>query len=212
MSSWHSAHVSRNNFMKQLLTPQLRSLPNFKYEDIFVKQERVSTTIPAYENYGISLGSWERWGQLDIAGNDTWKQLPSSASVSKEFSGFQFSEVNSPHGFVLILKHTRYADHPKTSLKAKIFEHIPDLAGISYFGTTYHEWYNASIGENLSFTCSRLKGNLQLEKIWMSQPAERLYWQHPVKKWWISVIVKRGMHSHERVKIVHINCKSPRVD
>jgi len=199
-------------YFKQLLTLPFRSLPSLKHEDIFVKQERVLISTPTYQNYGISLGNWERWGQLDIARHDAWVKLPSSASVSIEFSGFLFVEVNSPHSFVLLLKHTRYGDGSKTSLKANIFEYIPDLAGISYFGTTYHKWYNGSIGENLSFRCTRLEGDLQLEKIWNSQPTEQLYWQHPVKKWWIFVMIKRAMVFRERMKIVHLRCKSSRVD
>jgi hypothetical protein len=88
-----------------------------------------------------------------------------------------------------------------------VVEHIPDCTEIS------PRWSNLSEKEKLSLLLSSLAHtSSDVEKVWFGSFVERLYWQHPVGKWWISVFVKRGVVSDQRVNTAHISWHTPKAD
>jgi hypothetical protein len=91
-------------------------------------------------------------------------------------------------------------------LTAKIVEHIPD------FDSTNPQWSSLPEVMKLYDVCSVLENDERFSIEWMSQSAERIYWQHPVRKWWVSVMIKRGMVENERMKTVYINWHTPKED
>lgn len=42
--------------------------------------------------------------------------------------------------------------------------------------------------------------------------SDRVNWQHPVKKWWISVIIKRIMRSGKGTNMVYLGWHTPKAD
>ena len=184
--------------------------PHFQLEDIFVKQERVLTSPPLYERYGIS---WPRTGfvlsnsipaNLQYVTSNT-RRLPISYSLaSKKFSAFYFLEENAPYGFVVVVKYTKHLDDGQTFFSVGISAEIPD------FEVWEEEREDLPLDQRLQILCSQLEGNLAYENLWMWQSAERLYWQHPVRKWWLSVTIRRGMaFESERMKVIHIKWYTP---
>ena len=43
------------------------------------------------------------------------------------------------------------------------------------------------------------------EEMWVSSESDRVLWQHPGEKWWISVISRRSLVSGQRKAVVHIS-------
>ncbi|KAF8848008.1 HET-domain-containing protein [Acephala macrosclerotiorum] len=183
--------------------------PNFQLEDIFVKQERVLTPPPLYERYGIL---WPRTGfvlkdsmpaSLQFVTSNT-RRLPSSYSSARKFSAFHFLEENASYGFVVVVKHTKNPANDKTLLRLKVLGEIPldlDLG---------QEREGLVVDQRLQNLCSQLEENPTYEQSLMSDSGERLYWQHPVRKWWIIVTIRRGMaFEYERMKLVHIKWYTP---
>jgi hypothetical protein len=61
-------------------------------------------------------------------------------------------------------------------------------------------------------TLSGFHGTNRKKEVWALLDAQqtnpitrRMYWQHPVRKWNISVIIKRGIVEGERRRIIHID-------
>lgn len=181
----------------------------FQLEGIFVKQERVLTSPPLYERYGIS---WPRAGfvlknsipaNLQFVTSNTRRLPISYSSASKKFSAFYFSEDNAPYGFVVIVKYIKDMDNGQTYFKVGISAEIPDFEADE-------EREGLLPDQRLQNLCSQLEGNPAYESLWMWQSAERLYWQHPVRKWWLSVTIRRGMaFESERMKVIHIKWYTP---
>jgi hypothetical protein len=185
-------------------------VPKFKQENIFVKQERVTILLHQYENYRVSIKGLRKSGivfrESIPMGWDHFGNIFVPPANYQKFSAFRIYENNSNHGFVVILKHIRNVDsHGETSLGANVVEHIPDHTA------THPQWNNLAEYAKLSFLCSDLGNNESFE--WLpSQFAGRIYWQHPVRKWWISVIIRRGMAKDKRMNTVHVNWHTPKVD
>jgi hypothetical protein len=185
-------------------------IPKLEQEDIFVKQQRITTLLRAYENYRVSIKGlrkseivlresipqgWAHFGDIFL--------LP---SYYKKFGAFRIYEDNSSNGFVVILKHTRNIESPgQTSLSVKVVEHIPDSTA------THPQWNSLPEDTKLCLLCGILENNEPFERL-PSQFAGRVYWQHPVRKWWISVIIRRGMVKDKRTETVYVNWHTPKVD
>ena len=184
--------------------------PHFQLEDIFVKQERVLTSPPLYERYGIS---WPRTGfvlkssipeSLQYVTSNTRRLPISYSSAGKKFSAFYFLEEKAPYGFVVIVKYTKSLDNGQTYFSVGISAEIPK------FGGWERTRRSTSQDQRLQILCSQLERNPAYENLWKWQSAERLYWQHPVRKWWLSVTIRRGMaFESERMKVIHIKWYTP---
>lgn len=182
--------------------------PKSQLEDIFVKQERVSTSPPLYERYGIL---WPRTGfvlrnsipaNLRFVTSNTRRLPISHSSATKKFSAFYF-EKNAPYGFVVIVKYTKNLDNGQTCFDVGFSAEMPDFE-------LEEGWESLLSDQRLKNLCSQLEDNPAYEKLWMWQSAERLYWQHPVRKWWLSVTLRSGMaFKSERMKVVHIKWYTP---
>jgi hypothetical protein len=145
--------------------------------------------------YSVPDG-WYCFGNGFISASDDFNQ-------EYKYSAFHFWEINSLQRFFLILREKRLGNEwgqwTEKSLRVSIVEHIPDCTEIS---TT---WSNLSEkGKLFLFLSSINRANSEIEKVWLGSFVERLYWQHPVGKWWISVVVKKGIVSDQRPDIAFI--------
>jgi len=139
--------------------------------------------------YSVPDG-WDCFGDGSISASIDFNQ-------EYKYSAFHFWEINSLQRFFLILRENRRGDEwgrcTEKSLRVSIVEHIPDFTEIS---TTW----------------SNLSEDGKLEEVWLGSFVERLYWQHPVGKWWISVVVKKGIVSDQRAYIAYISWRTPKAD
>lgn len=153
--------------------------------------------------YSVPDG-WDRFG-------DAFISTSGDPSNMFKYSAFHFWETNSLQWFFLILRQKRRRIWSglwtQESLRVSVVEHIPDCTEIS------PRWSNLSEKEKLSLLLSSLAHtSSDVEKVWFGSFVERLYWQHPVGKWWISVFVKRGVVSDQRVNTAHISWHTPKAD
>jgi hypothetical protein len=147
---------------------------------------------------------WDRFGDVFISTSGHPDRM-------FEYSAFHFLETNSLQRFLLILRQkrqrTRSGYWTEESLRVRVVEAIPDCSEFS------PRWSNLSEKEKLAlFLSSANRGNRDVEGVWLDSFVKQLCWQHPVGKWWISVVVKRGIVSDQRVNTAHISWHTPKAD
>jgi hypothetical protein len=175
------------------------TIPNLDQENIFVRQERRPIRVHSYDRLVVSMAGL-RNSVFAFKGVTplTWRQsgnlfgfLCSKHSPDKEFfSAFAFSEVNSDYGFVDILKHGRLFGLDLEDIFFVLSAKIVDRIIIP--------------GLNLnSFQSSIPPGGL------FGFRTGPISWQHPVRKWWIDVTIKKQVVQRERTIVVHIGWHTP---
>lgn len=108
------------------------------------------------------------------------------------FSAFEFSELDSDHGFAVILKQMASSHFGLEHLcepSAAIVERLQDLNSVSY--KLERRSQKTEFETDLNFRAGRIS------------------WQHPVWKWWVKVIIKKELVDHERAVVVYISCHPP---
>ena len=115
---------------------------------------------------------------------------PNLEYASEVKNAFRFTEKNSDPEFFVLLKFITYPDGSQISLSVKILENILE----------YPEWNSYAKEKKLSYLCLPLERKSPHEKLWMIGFKGRNYFQHPVRKWWISTIIKREVIASRRMK------------
>ena len=197
------------------------STPQFKQENIFVKQNRVIPDIPEYSVYLVSIKSLQRAGFVLRASapkgwvriGDCFLKPPDSLCFDKLFGVLQFGEIGGSvhpgcHGFIVILKFGWSKAGSGAESRVMVMDQAPEI--LKGFPPT-----NLSNDKQVEQLCLRLNYQFSKgikEQEWTllgaqsaSPTTERIYWQHSVRKWRISVIIKRGIVEGERGRIIHID-------
>jgi len=156
--------------------------------------------------YSVPDG-WDRFGDVSVS---TSGDLFLVSEMFK-YSAFHFWDTNSLQWFFLILRQKRRriwsGIWKQESLRVSVVEHIPDCTEISARRS------NLSEKEKLSLMLSSINHtSSDVEVGWFGNFVQRLYWQHPIGKWWISVVVKKGIVSDQRADIVYISWHTPKAD
>ena len=218
----HRQAEGGNNFKRDapLLLGEVdrAAIINLQQENVFVKQERVPIKVPVHGKFIISMNILQNnifafrqatpqlWSRI----GDVLQLVPpffvsGSTFNGVLFSAFEFAEVNSDYGFIVILKQgkkralreLRGADQHEAlcQISAKVVANLPSLE--NYICPT-------SIG------CDKndLLQAFLAEQSQLDFRTERIFWQHPVRKWWVKVTVKKQFDDLERAIVVHITCPS----
>lgn len=204
-------------------------VPEFEQENIFVKQNRVLPDVPVYSTYRVSIKSLQRAGFVfEKSAPAGWSRLgdgylkpPDSLFNNELFGVLQFWESERSHGsrrgFLVILKFGWSKAGSGEESSVTVMEHIPDILGDVF----PFRWYRSK-DEQVSQLFSILNGfyggatkeqvSALLDAQSTSPTTGRIYWQHPVRTWRISVIIKRGIIEGERRRVIHIDHHTPEVD
>lgn len=182
-------------------------------EDIFVfKQVRRPITTPTYRRFIVSMKRLQNSRfEFHEATPPAWfcrgdrfeLNPPYSFSghpfCGKLYSAFEFSELNSDQGFAVILKQTVESVSEVENLcepSATIVERLPDLDS-SRFKSSF--W---------PLKTSFLQWSFEFETP-LNFRTGRISWQHPVRKWWIKVSIKKEMVDLERAVVIYIDWHPP---
>jgi len=194
------------------------SVPQLEQENIFVKQKRVMPGFPIYSSYNVSVKTLL---QNRIVLRDSvpfgWVledgvMKPPDSIYGTEFSVLRFWETDRIHGerheFLVILRFDWNRASPMEEwVSVKVIDQMPDL---SY---NYRLWSYHSEERKLSLVCQCLNDYRYTNLDSVRQFSDsRVDWQHPSRKWWISVRIKRGMVQGERRRVVHIDWRPPKED
>jgi hypothetical protein len=202
-------------------------VPHFEQENIFVKQNRVSPDVPVYSTYRVAIKSLRRAGFiLGQSAPEGWSRLgddylkpPDSLFYNELFGVLQFWESESSHdsrrgGFLVILKFGWSKAGSGEESSVMVMEHIPNIFN-DVFPISSSWPQDEKVGQ-LLLILNGAYGRATKEQVWALLDAQstspttgRIYWQHPIRKWRISVIIKRGIFEGERRRIIHIDYHNP---
>jgi len=198
-------------------------VPQFEQENIFVKQNRVLPDVPLYSTYCVSIKSLQRagfivresspggWSRL----GDDYLKPPDSLFYNELYGVLQFWESERSHGsrcgFLVIVKFGWSKAGSGEESSVMVMERLPNI---------FHDVFPISScwskDEQVRKLFLILKSSANKEQVWALLDAQstspttgRIYWQHPVRRWRISVIIKRGIVEGERRRIIHIDQHPP---
>lgn len=204
-------------------------VPQLERENIFVKQNRVMPNVPEYSTYRVSIKSLQRAGFILgasapegwVTTGDSFLKPPGSLFYNKLFGILLFWEAKkapgSRHTFLVILEFgwskPGSGEESHVTVIPNIFDNFPRLSFLK----------NWPKDQQVDHLCLILKGqyggvtDTEARALLNAQPRSsttgpidgRIYWQHPVHKWRVSVIVKRGIVLGNRRRVIHIDYHTP---
>jgi hypothetical protein len=223
---YRDGDVFRKVWCEKLGMADKARVPQFEQENIFVKQNRVLPDVPVYSAYRLSIKNLQRAGFiLRESAPEGWCSLgdgflkpPNSLFYKGLFGLLQFSETEKSHdslcGFLVILKFgsskAGSGEDPSVSVmdyRPDIFDEVFPLSGRQSEDELWSKLFLILKGGYGSATKEQTWALLDAQST--SSTTGRIYWQHPVRKWRISVIIKRGIVEGERRRIIHIDYHTP---
>lgn len=154
------------------------------------------------------------WGRP----RDGYLKPPNSLFYNELFGVLQLWESERSHGsrrgFLVILKFGWSKAGSGEESSVTVMEHIPDMFG-DVFPRSRYQSKDGQVSQ-LVLILNGFYGSATKEQVWALLDAQstspttgRTYWQHPVRKWRISVIIKRGIIEGERRRVIHIDYHTP---
>jgi hypothetical protein len=177
----------------------VKEIPELERKDLFVKQQWPVENIACYNSQYVAIDGLEANGLIlqdsypgTVQINGLSKLSAATAWNTKILNVLRFSDKDGD-GFVVVIK----SEWKRSSLTLNIFEicDVLTLANLSIPGTA---------------RLSKILGKIPSVKYkWDENGSDRVIWQHPLKKWWISLMTKRNMECRERRETVYIRWHIP---
>jgi hypothetical protein len=161
-------------------------------ESIYVKQERTFISSPQqYLDYEITAKKLEAYGILPrYAVYDSWQVNPSSSKAH----ALLFAN-KSGDGFALLLKSVQGTHIPRSG--ARLVADVADLSELQL--DPFKSGFLVIEAARMSYAGINNGGN-----------SDRVIWQHPVKRWWISVRIERSVRLGKRINLVYVSSHTPK--
>jgi hypothetical protein len=169
-----------------------------KRQDFFVKQERAIEKIARYSSHYVSIDGLEAHGIIlqdsypaTVKGNGLSKLSERTPWDPEPLNALRFSDKDGDR-FIVVVK----SEWERSSLTSNIFE-----TG-EFFALA-----NPPVPSTAPLSIMRDLWGVDNE--WNWNRSERVIWQHPLKKWRISLMTKRSIENGERRETVHIRWHIP---
>ena len=170
-------------------------VPNLKHETVFVKQERAITTLSDYSYYRVVAKDLEMDGTITQRSPPLEESLIKSLIPIASTVGNMSVDVFRLHdkhgnGFFLLVKTWREVLAPleyRSCLSANIIELIDKYNSLEPL------WFDLNNKPML------------LEEVWPSEKPDRFRWQHPRRKYWINVDIRRQFSGNKRWKSITLS-------
>ncbi|KAE9372675.1 HET-domain-containing protein [Stipitochalara longipes BDJ] len=166
--------------------------------NIFINQQQAWAYVPSYHIHRISLKGLQEGGlALEYSVPKNPFLTIDTSSWPNNFSGYRFRESHYDDGFFVIVRQFGTFDVPP-SLTAKIFDNIPEMHSPNF------EWSLIPEDEKLNLLCLKLRNDKTWKPAWSNQFSDRVSWQHPIRKWWINLTIKREFQE-TRINMINIS-------
>ncbi|EPE27018.1 hypothetical protein GLAREA_02932 [Glarea lozoyensis ATCC 20868] len=155
-----------------------------EWNDIFVKQREMSLDLPLHDHLYLNVTGLAEHGIM-------LETLDPAAILTGEFVRLPVSYTKS------MIASFRFTDQNGNGFD--IGFHIAKKAQL--------------VDTQINWLAEEQPGNVEMPmNSWNNQGYDRVLWQHPLKRWWICVSIRRTIVLRKRSKTINISWHTPRVE